>query len=115
MFTVRQVFVGETLIFTGEVSPCIFLVKSGQLKATKRIIDADRLLGMINPGEFIGEMAYLSGNNSFAACDVTAVVDSEVIEIPKDSFYDVLAKNPIWLKALVRSLVFRIEALNKKV
>ena len=37
MFTVRQVFVGETLIFTGEVSPCIFLVKSGQLKATKRI------------------------------------------------------------------------------
>lgn len=115
MFTVRQVFEGETLIFTGEVSPCIFLVKSGQLKATKRITDADRLLGMIGPGEFIGEMAYLSGANNTAACDVTAVVDSEVVEIPKDNFYDVLAKNPVWLKALVKSLVSRIETLNKKV
>lgn len=115
MFTVRKVFGGETLIFTGELVPCIFLVKSGQLKATKRITDADRLLGMINPGEFIGEMAYLSGQNNTAICDVTAAVDSELIEIPKENFYEVLAKNPVWLKALVKSLVARIEALNKKV
>jgi CRP-like cAMP-binding protein len=114
MFTVRKVFVGETLIFAGDLSPHIYLVKSGQFKATKRIVDADRLLGMIHPGEFIGEMAYLMNSDSHAS-DVAAVVDSEVIEIPKDNFYEVLASNPVWLKALVKSLVMRIEALNKKV
>ena len=114
MYTVKTVFSGETLIFAGDLSPSIYLVKSGKFKATKRISDGDRLLGMIHPGEFIGEMAYLSNSESHAS-DVAAVEDSEVIEIPKDNFYDVLANNPVWLKALVKSLVHRIESLNKKI
>lgn len=114
MYTVRKVYENETLVFAGDLSAFVYLVKSGQLKATKKTKDADRLLGFINPGEFAGEMACLSESTAHA-CDVTATKDSEVIEIAKDSFYDVLAKNPLWLKALVKSLVIRIDTLNKKI
>lgn len=114
MYTVRHILKDELLLFSGDLAPCIYLVKSGQFRATKKLRDADRLLGLINPGEFIGEMAYLSDSGANSS-DVTAVVDSEVIEISKDSFYDVLAKNPVWMKALIKSLVARIDSLNKKV
>ena len=40
MFVSRQVFEGEILIFEGDHSPKIYLVKSGQFKATKKIKDA---------------------------------------------------------------------------
>lgn len=114
MFVSRQVFEGEILIFEGDHSPKIYLVKSGQFKATKKIKDAERLLGFINAGEFVGEMSYLT-ETAAHNCDVTAVTESVVIEIPKDNFYDVLATNPIWMKALIKSLVARIVALNKKI
>lgn len=114
MYKVRQVYAGETLIFAGDLSPSIYLVKSGKFKVIKRIPDADRFLGMIHPGEFIGEMAFLLNSESHAS-DVTASEDSEVIEIPKNNFYEVLAANPIWLKALLKSLVTRIDLLNKKI
>jgi len=114
MYNSRQVFEGETVIFEGEHSPTIYLIKSGQFKATKKIKDAERLLGFIQPGEFIGEMSYLT-ETAAHNCDVTAVVDSVVIEIKKENFYDVLSSNPIWMKALIKSLVSRIVALNKKI
>jgi CRP/FNR family transcriptional regulator, cyclic AMP receptor protein len=115
MYTVRTLQKGETLIKAGGLEPYIYLLKSGQLIVSKETKSgAIRHLGFINPGEFVGEMAYLSERYTNSST-VLAVEESAVIEILADNFYEVLAKNPVWLKALIKSLVHRIENLNSKV
>jgi CRP-like cAMP-binding protein len=115
MYKVRTLLKGEVLIEMGGLDPYIFLLKSGQLIAThKSSSGAVKQLGLIHPGEFVGEMAYLSEKYAYSST-VTAATDCEVIEILVDNIYDVLASNPVWLKALIKSLVHRIEALNNKV
>ncbi len=115
MYSVRTLQKGEVLLKAGGLEPYIFLLKSGQLIVSKETKTGSvRHLGYVNPGEFVGEMAYLSEKYAYAST-VLAVTDCEVIEILADNFYDVLAKNPVWLKALVKSLVHRIETLNNKV
>lgn len=115
MYTVRSLQKGETLIKTGGLEPYIFLLKSGQLIVSKETkTGAIKHLGFVNPGEFVGEMAYLSEKYSYSST-VMAATDSEVIEILADNIYEVLANNPVWLKAMIKSLVHRIEVLNNKV
>jgi len=115
MYNVKKVLKGETLIKEGGLELYIYLLKAGQMIVSKKTPGGGvRHLGYINPGEFIGEMAYLS-EKFVHSSDVVAALDSEVIEIESDQFYDALAKNPVWLKALLKSLVQRIESLNKKI
>ena len=115
MYSVKKVLKGETLIKEGGLEPYIYLLKNGQMIVSKRTAGGGlRHLGYINPGEFIGEMAYLSEKYAHSS-EVVAAVDSDVIEISSDNFYEALANNPVWLKALLKSLVQRIENLNKKI
>lgn len=104
---------GEFLLREGTLEPNIFILKSGKLAARKKIGEETKELGHINPGEFVGEMAYLASKTAHNS-DVVAVEVSEVIQIPNNDFYDFLAKNPLWMKSLIKSLVSKIENLNSK-
>lgn len=104
---------GEYLLREGTLEPNIFILKSGKLAASKKIGAENKVLGHINPGEFVGEMAYLAGKTSHTT-DVIAVEVSEVIQIPNNDFYEFLNKNPLWNKALIKSLVSKIESLNSR-
>lgn len=112
MFLQKVIKTGEVLITEGTIQPFIFILKSGRMTVLKSKGRDVKILGEIYPGEFIGEMAHL-GTQKMHQASVIAVVDSEVIEIPSDDFVNVLASNPIWLKALLRSLVSRVESQNK--
>lgn len=115
MYNVRSVSKGEYLVRAGGLEPYVFLLKTGQLAASKATPSGGvKLLGIIKPGDFVGEMAYLS-EKYVNASDVIAVEDSEVIEIQFDNLFDALAANPVWLKAIIKSLVRRIEELNSKI
>lgn len=104
---------GEYLLREGTLEPNIFILKSGKLAAQVKNPEGTKILGHINPGEFVGEMAYLAGKTAHNS-DVVAVEVSEVIQIPNNDFYDFLSKNPLWNKALIKSLVLKIENLNSR-
>lgn len=113
MYITESLQPGEYLLREGTLEPNIFILKSGKLSAQKKIGDQVKELGIINPGEFVGEMAYLSSKTAHNS-DVVAIEVSEVIQIPSNDFYDFLSKNPLWMKALIRSLVAKVENLNKR-
>jgi CRP/FNR family cyclic AMP-dependent transcriptional regulator len=100
----------EVLIREGEKGESVYLVKRGQLKAYKNdgVVTVD--LGMINSGEFVGEMAYINGEARSA--NVKSVTDCELIEIPNDCLDLVLFSKPAWSKALVKTLSSRLKKSN---
>lgn len=109
-YRLRFINANEVFFKEGDIAQSVFLVKSGKMKAYKIKDGAEVLLGFINPGEFVGEMAYLHGETRSA--NVMSVSDCELIEIPLNSFETVLFTKPSWSKALMKTLSTRLKNAN---
>ncbi|AHZ83447.1 cyclic nucleotide-binding domain-containing protein [Bdellovibrio bacteriovorus] len=101
----------QILIREGEKAESVYLVKRGQLKAYKTDNGVETLLGHINPGEFVGEMAYINGEPRSA--NVMSLTNCELIEIPNNCLDVVLFSKPAWSKALVKTLSLRLKNSNE--
>ena len=110
-FHLRFLLAAEVLFKEGEKADFVYFVKKGQLRATKMAASGPVPLGMIEVGEFVGEMAYLSGEGRSA--QVSAVTDCELIEVAVGHFESVLFKRPSWSKALMLTLSKRVKAANE--
>lgn len=109
-FHLRYLAAGDPLLKEGARADFVYIVRSGTLQAFRRG-DPPVLLGTIEAGEFVGEMAYI--NNHPRSADVVAVSDCELIEIPVDHLDHLLYRNPAWSKALLRTLSKRVKTSNE--
>lgn len=100
----------ESLIKEGEKADFVYLVKSGELKAYKHDGEQEVILGTIQAGEFVGEMAYINGEARSANVETTT--QCELIEIPSESLDVVLFSKPAWSKALLKTLSKRLKNSN---
>lgn len=113
MYTLIKKQTDDIIITEGTLQPYIYIVKSGTLKAVKTQGRRVQNLVDLGPGDFIGEMAHL-GSNKLHSASIVAVTDVELIQIEAAKIYEVLAANPIWLKAILQNLIKKIEAANIK-
>lgn len=102
----------EHLIKEGDKADFVYILKSGELKAYKQDGGKEVFLGNINPGEFVGEMAYINGEARSA--NVVSLTDCELIEIPSESLDAVLFSKPAWSKALLKTLSKRLKNSNEE-
>lgn len=109
-FYLRFLAPGEVLLKEGDKADFVYFVKKGQLRAYKNTGGNEVELGLIEFGEFVGEMAYINGEPRSAS--VKAVTDCELIEVPIGKFDKVLFKRPSWSKALMLTLTKRVKAAN---
>lgn len=111
-FYLKYVGVGENLIKEGDKGLFIYILKSGKLQAYTFQNGNKVILGDINEGEFVGEMAYI--NNEPRSASIEALVDSELIEIPIGIVDKILFKKPSWARTLMKTLTKRIKISNLK-
>lgn len=111
-YKMRFMATGEILIHDGEKGETVFIVKRGKLKAYKFEGAQEVVLGYINPGEFVGEMAYINGEPRSA--NVESLSDCELVEIPNECLDIVLFSKPAWAKALVKTLSMRLKISNEE-
>lgn len=100
----------EILFHENEKAESVFIVKKGEMEAIKKVDQKDHILGKINAGEFVGEMAHFNEANRSAT--VKALVDCELIEIPMGTLDMVLFSKPAWARALVATLSKRLGRTN---
>lgn len=106
-FFMRFFAAGDVLMKQGEKGETCFLVLKGRLKAVRKNDGAETILGHIERGEFVGEMAFINGEARIA--DVVAAETTEAIEIPYDRLDQVLFRKPVWARALMKSLSRRLK------
>ncbi len=112
LYRIKFLSPGEILIKAGEEGKFVYIVRSGKLKASKNLDGNETLLGYIEAGEFVGEMAYINGEQRSA--NVTSVTATELIEIPSHSLDSILFSKPSWSKALMKTLSRRLKVSNMK-
>lgn len=101
-----QAKTGAALATSGEPSPGLFVVLDGRVAISRR--DANRESQPIvehDPGQFIGEIAQLSGRPSLV--DVTALTDVEALLISPDRLRAVLVAEAELGERIMRALILR--------
>jgi CRP/FNR family cyclic AMP-dependent transcriptional regulator len=109
-FHLRFLASGDLLMLEGEKADNVYLVRKGRLRAKREVNGSEKILGFVEVGEFVGEMAYI--NHEPRSADVLAETACELIEIPVESLDHVLFQKPAWTKALMRTLSRRLKTAN---
>lgn len=86
----------------GDPQDHLYILLSGKLSATAHSDSSIVELGMIMPGESVGEMNIIDPKK--ASADVKAVISSRVWSIGKAAFDQYLDENPTYGVQLLRSI-----------
>ena len=107
-YVMKNIKMGELLMKIGDPAEKIYILKKGKLQAF-HLNEQDQkvILGEINPGEFVGEMAYFNSEPRVAS--VIALENSELVEIPLSSFDRVIYQKPAWAMKLIETLSKRLK------
>lgn len=97
---------GECLFRRGEPGDAAYIVISGRV----RIVDGERTLNEVGPGETLGEMALLSGEPRSAS--VYAVRDTLLARLAADAFSGLVERHPAVLRRIAGHLVERLRGRN---
>ena len=99
---------GEVLFQQGDPPQGAYIVMLGRLRVTARDEDGiDRVIDEPGPGEWIGEMALLTGSPRSAT--VCALRDSELVWLSPDVFDELVCRDAKVLLQTSRSIVGRLQ------
>ncbi|OYX54794.1 MAG: cyclic nucleotide-binding protein [Brevundimonas subvibrioides] len=97
---------GELLFSAGDEPDSLYLVRSGRLGVFRQDEDQPpQFLGVIKPGEPVGEMALIAGTPHSAS--VVALRDSEILALPRDVFFEAVRTQPDVMIELSRLMLHR--------
>ncbi len=98
---------GDVVFRQNEPGDSMFIVVNGRVKIeVSRTGGDDRLVDHLTVGEHFGEMAMLTGGQR--AVTMTAIMDSELLELKQDAFQNLLATVPGLAANVCRTLGFRL-------
>ncbi len=102
----RTYAAGERVVTSGEVSPGMIVVLSGEIAVTQHnVLGQDQPIVTHATGSFMGELAQLSGRPSLV--DGKATKASEVVVIPSRKLRDVLVAEAELGERIMRALILR--------
>ncbi len=112
MVSIKHLQKGDLLLQEGDQSSAMYWVQSGSLRLFKKKGGGFIELGVIHKGELVGEMSFL--DNEPRSASVEALDKSDVIEIPRGKFEELMQSQPNWLNSLVQTMVKRLRTTNNR-
>ena len=102
----KEVPAGTVLFREGETGKEMFVLQSGQVSITKRIRDIEKILAVLGPGEFFGEMAIISNKARNASAFVDK--DARLLVIDARTFEAMVRSNAEIATRMIRKLAERL-------
>lgn len=104
---------GVSLMRQGEPSDAMYVIERGRVRVerTHPQLTETILLAELGPGEVVGEMGVLDGDPRSAS--VTAIDDTEAIELGPQALYATLTEFPELANALLRVLSRRLRSTDE--
>ena len=97
---------GEPLFAAGDEADSLYLLRSGRLGVFRHLEgQPPQFVGVIRPGEPVGEMAMIAGTVHSAS--VVALRDSEILALPREAFFEAVRTQPDVMIELSRLMLHR--------
>lgn len=97
---------GEVVFAEGEIGDRMYIIQSGQVKVVAEHDGQERIFSFLNPGDFFGENALLTGEPRNAT--IRVVIDSELISLGRQELQDLLNTHPQIAVEISRELSRRL-------
>ena len=104
---------GTVLFEEGQPGDFMYVVQTGEVEIRRQVGDIERVLAVLPPGEFFGEMAILNGRPRSA----TAVVKSasRLLVIEGKTFEAMMRARPEIALRIIKALATRLESANQHI
>ncbi|MBN8994047.1 MAG: cyclic nucleotide-binding domain-containing protein [Rhizobiales bacterium] len=106
---VRRVPAGSSMVVQGAVGAEMYLLKRG--RAEVRVHGAE--VEEIGPGGIFGEMALI--DQSTRSATVVAIEDCEIVALDEERFIQLIQDSPYFALDVMRALVVRLRAMNRRI
>lgn len=102
----KEIPKGTVLVREGEAGKEMFVIQSGKIAISKKVRDVEKVLAVLGPGEFFGEMAIISNKPRNA----TATVEEEarVLVIDPRTFEAMIRGNSEIAVRMIKKLADRL-------
>jgi len=85
----------------------MYFIDAGRVKIVKKVGDTEGILGILNAGDFFGEMALITGKKRVATA--LALTDCKLRIMDKKTFDSNLENNKAFMKKMLETLAHRLE------
>jgi CRP/FNR family cyclic AMP-dependent transcriptional regulator len=109
----RDYAAGTVLFEEGQPGDYMYVVQSGEVEIRRMVGETERVLAVLTPGEFLGEMAILNGRPRSATAIVR--VDSRLLVIEGKTFEAMLRARPEIALRIIKALALRLDSANQQV
>jgi CRP/FNR family transcriptional regulator, cyclic AMP receptor protein len=104
---------GTTLFREGETGKEMFVLQSGRIAISKRVRDEEKLLAVLGPGEFFGEMAIISNRPRNATATVSE--DAKLLVIDPKTFEGMIRGNAEIAVRMIKKLAERLSEADAQI
>jgi len=116
-FTKRMVIhtapAGKVIIREGEAGSSVFVITRGSVRVYTTLHDKQVDLAVLQPSDFFGEIAFLTGRPRTAT--VEAAVETDLLEVPEEELLDLISKRPRVREVLQKHYELRVQNTIAKV
>jgi len=109
----RDFKAGSVLFEEGQPGDFMYVVQSGEVEIRRQVGETERVLAVLRPGDFLGEMAILNSRPRSASAVVRTPARLLVIE--GKTFEAMLRARPEIALRIIKALALRLENANQQV
>src|SRR4051794_25154557 len=104
---------GTVLFREGEPGKEMFVLQSGKIAISKKVRDVEKVLAMLGPGEFFGEMAIISNKPRNATA--TVAEDAKLLVIDPKTFEGMIRGNSEIAVRMIKKLADRLSEADSQI
>ena len=106
----REFQAGDVLFREGESGDVMYVIQSGAVRITKDVSGDAKVLAILGPGEFLGEMAILNGKPRTATA--TVVEATRCLLIEAKTLEQMVSRNAEIAMRLIKKLAKRLDSAD---
>ncbi len=104
---------GRALFKEGETGDTMYIIQKGRVKITKRIGNIEKILMVLQKGDFFGEMAIV--NQAPRTATATAVDNCELLCFNRQGFLSMISKNSNIAMNIIEKLCVRLQKADNAI
>lgn len=104
---------GRALFKEGEPGDTMYIIQKGRVKITKRIGNIEKILMVLQKGDFFGEMAIV--NQAPRTATATAVDNCELLCFNRQGFLSMISKNSNIAMNIIEKLCVRLQKADNAI
>lgn len=104
---------GSTIFKEGAVEDSMYFIKSGRVEILKQAGKRQRIIDVLETGQFFGEMGLV--NRSPRSATAVAVADTQTFRMNRDSFLDLVKTNGSVALRIIDTLCLRLRDAHEEI